>query len=72
MDLLSYFLEEYPALAYITGGLAIAIGAYAGYVKLTPNKEDDKKWAKIKASRVWGPLIRLVSRTSAAKKPEEK
>jgi len=71
MDFISYLTETYPALTYILGGLAIAITAYAGYVKLTPNKEDDKRWEEIKSSRIFGPLIRLITSNKPKDTPKK-
>jgi len=64
MDIMEYLLAQYPILVYIIGGLAIAISAYAGYVKLTKGKEDDARWNKIKNHKIAGPLIRLILRES--------
>ncbi len=63
MDLLSYLTTQYPALLYIIGGLGIGVVAYGSYVKLTPNKDDDEAWEKIKQHKIWGALIRLVSKS---------
>ena len=62
MDIMEYLMMQYPWLLYVLGGLGIAVAGYGLYVKLTPGKEDDKRWEKIKSHKIFGPLIRIVSR----------
>jgi len=72
MDLLPYLSTQYPWLVYVIGGLSLAIAAYGGYVKLTPSKKDDERWAKIKNSKVLGTLIRLITRAKKESSEEQK
>ena len=75
MDLLDYLLKQYPVLIYVIGGLGIVVSAYSGYVRLTKKKSDDAQWEKIKNHKIWGPLIRIVSKKREqpkAEEPEEK
>lgn len=59
-------------IEYVWVGIGSLLVGYGIYVAMTPGKEDDKKWEKIKSKPIIGAIIALLQSKSIIKKAEEK
>ena len=70
IEYLKVLILQYPLIGYVLSGLGLLVVMGRIYVAMTPNKDDDAKYAKLEAIPLLGVVFKVLASFSYVQRKE--